>query len=45
MDGLNNKQFSFFSVLTYYGHMLIINAVEGDHVETEVLPTDRRHAG
>ncbi len=33
------------SALTYYEHMLIINAVEGEYDETEVLPSDRRHAG
>jgi hypothetical protein len=25
--------------------MLIIESVEGDYAETEMLPTDRRHAG
>jgi hypothetical protein len=45
MNKLSYEQFASGSTLTYYGHMLIKGLKERHYVETEVLPTDRRHAG
>ena len=42
---MNHLQAEKNAALTYYEHMLIINDGEGEYDETEVLPSDRRHAG
>jgi hypothetical protein len=36
---------AYFSALTYYEHMLIIQETERDYAETEMLQTCRRPTG